>query len=101
MTTTIPTLKEQQQLGLQATLILREAQDMMNLIAEWDALRYSQKLAESDKGSASRFFHVPGFELVWCGACVSDVLLDYRDDPEGACMVCEAVADTLSDRAAA
>lgn len=101
MTTTIPTLKEQQALGLQATLILREAADMMNLIAEWDGLRYSEKLAESDKGSASRFFHVPGFELAWCGACVSDVLLDYSEYPEGQCMVCEATADGLSDRAAA
>lgn len=91
MTATIPPLARQVAHGLYAQAELADAGRMMSLIAQWDALTYTEKLDESDKGTASRFSQVPGFELRWCAECHSDVLLDYRDDPEGACMVCEAV----------
>ena len=98
---TIEPLTHQVAHGQYAAAELRAAENMMALIAQWDTLRYSEKLDEADKGRASRFRDVPGFELVWCGECVSDVLLDYTDDPEGACAVCGAVQATLSDQAAA
>ena len=100
MTATI-SLKEQQQLGILANTCLSLSAGMMSLMAEWDALRYSEKLTEADKGQASRYAEVPGFELAWCGSCVSEVLLDYTEYIEGQCMVCESVADSLSDQAAA
>lgn len=90
MTPTIEPLTHQVAHGQYALAALRDAENMMSLIAQWDSLPYSMKLAESDKGTASRFSQVPGFELHWCDECHSEVLLDYRDDPEGACMVCEA-----------
>lgn len=91
MTITIPPLTKQAADGIYAEIALQDAARMMSLIAQWDTLPYALKLAESDKGTASRFSQVPGFELRWCDECASDVLLDYRDDPEGQCMVCEAV----------
>ncbi|WP_406245841.1 hypothetical protein ACI7YT_12435 [Microbacterium sp. M] len=92
----IPSLSDQVVSGQYAAASLRDAENMMSLIAQWDSLRYSEKLAEIDRfeaGGRSRFSEVPGFGLSWCGACVSEVLLDYSEDPEGSCMVCGALAN--------
>lgn len=88
MTTTFPPLNEQVISGQYAAAELRDAQNMMSLIEQWDNLPYALKLAESDKGTRSQFYSVPGFEPVWCDECASEVLLDYTEDPEGTCMVC-------------
>lgn len=98
MTATISSLTASDPLRIAAR---RDGDRMMIRMAQWDSLSYSEKLAQSDLGRISWFRDVPGFELAWCGACVSEVLLDYTEYPEGACMVCDAVADSLSDRAAA
>ncbi|WP_217181575.1 hypothetical protein [Streptomyces sp. AC495_CC817] len=77
--------------GQYAASELRAAENMMSLIAQWDLLRFSEKLAESEKGTASRFHQVPGFEPFWCGACLSETYLDFTEDPEGSCMSCGAL----------
>ena len=71
--------------GQYAASELREAENMMSLLAQWDSLRPSEKARESDKGSASRFAFVPGFQPAWCGVCLEEVFPDYRDDPDGHC----------------
>lgn len=89
--------------GQRAASDLRAAENMMALMAQWDLLRYSEKLAEIERHTPltpSRFAHVPGFDLAWCGACLDDVLLDYTDDPEGACMACGSLAHAEMEAAA-
>lgn len=102
MTRTIEPLTAQVAHGQYALAALRDAENMMSLITQWDSLPYSMKLNEADKGQRSRFAEVPGFEPVWCASCVSEVLLDYRQDPEGQCMVCgEWASHNGPDQAAA
>lgn len=96
----IEPLTAQMAAGQYAASELREGENMMALIAQWDTLRYSEKLRESALGEKSRFREVPGFTPVWCGICVAEVLLDYTEDPEGACMSCGAVADVAMPAAA-
>lgn len=109
MTTTFPTLKEQQKAGLWATLALKEATQMLDAITAWDALTPAEKAREyadhfNPDCAPSRFYEVPGFEPVGCVQCDDDVFPDYREDPEG---LCPFGADHmlwthgLSDRAAA
>lgn len=86
--------------GQYAASELREADRMTALIQHWDLLRYSEKLYESAKGRHSRFRDVPGFQPTWCGVCQSEVLLDYTEDPEGACMECGALSDAVMPAAA-
>lgn len=86
--------------GQYAASELREAANMISLISQWDLLRFSEKLHESAKGTASRFHEVPGFEPVWCGACLSETYLDYTGYPEGECMSCGALHDVEMPAAA-
>lgn len=97
----IPPLPAQVVAGQYASAALRDAQNMMSLIAQWDLLRYSEKLRESAKGQASRFHEVPGFEPSFCGPCQDWTLLDFTDDPEGACYVCGSLSSTGYQAAAA
>ena len=76
--------------GQYAAAELRAADNMMSTIAQWDLLRYSEKMHEWEKGARSRFSQVPGFEPRWCGVCLEETFPDYRNDPEGECPVCGA-----------
>lgn len=86
--------------GQRAAADLRAAENLMSLMRQWDDLRYSEKLAEHAKGQDSRFHDVPGFEPAWCAICATDVILDYTQDPEGACGSCGTVAPSSMAAAA-
>jgi hypothetical protein len=84
------TLTEQAITGTYAKDALREAENMMQRIAQWDLMFPEERAREYAKGAFSVFFEVPGFEPRWCGACQAETHFDFRDDPEGACGVCGA-----------
>lgn len=84
------TLTEQDERGIYAREALREAENMMQRIAQWDLLFPEERAREYAKGAHSVFFEVPGFELRWCANCRADTHFDYREDPEGACGECGA-----------
>lgn len=70
---------------------LKEDIRMLDLIREWDELSVEQKWSEweieanTEGLHTSRFSEVPGFTPRYCGGCASQVFLDYRKDPDGAC----------------
>jgi hypothetical protein len=76
--------------GIYAASELREAENMMRRIAQWDTFDAMTKEHEFAKGTESKFFEVPGFQPRWCHNCNRDEWFDYREDPEGACMTCGA-----------
>jgi hypothetical protein len=86
----IPTLTRQVEAAAPAIEALRDAEHMIARLNIWDAMFPEEKEAEFNKGAASAFFEVPGFQPRWCANCAHDQWFDYRDDPEGACMTCGA-----------
>ncbi|MFT4258014.1 hypothetical protein [Microbacterium sp.] len=100
--TRFDSLTDQVMHGIYARDALRDSENMMARIAQWDTLRPAEKWAEFDKGSSSRFFDVPGFTPAWCDSCKSEVHPDYRNDPEGECPFCHTwLSNNVPDRAAA
>ncbi len=95
------TLTEQDERGIYAREALQDADIMQAALRAWDELRHSEKLAESEKGTRSRFFFVPGFQPRWCGYCLEDVFPDYREDPEGFCPIGQHYLDEAPEAAAA
>lgn len=93
--------------GQYAASELREAANMISLIAQWDLLRPSEKafqFAQDSPENPSRFRDVPGFEPEFCTGCQDDVFADYRNDLRGECPVNPAhvlFASSVSDQAAA
>jgi hypothetical protein len=85
-----PTLTEQLIAGAYARDVLRDAENMMQRIAQWDLMFEEEKAREFEKGAFSPFFEVPGFEPRWCESCQDETHFDFREDPEGACGKCGA-----------
>lgn len=86
----LESFEEQRIHGIYAADVLRDAENMMTRIAQWDLLSADEREREFRKGTASRFFEVPGFQPRMCHNCNYEQWFDYREDPEGACMVCGA-----------